>query len=35
MREGATPALNAISLFLMLASAILALMMLWRKPTAR
>ncbi|MCY1531161.1 NifC-like ABC-type porter [compost metagenome] len=32
MREGATPVLNAISLFLMIASALLALMLLWRKP---
>jgi spermidine/putrescine transport system permease protein len=32
MREGATPVLNAISLFLMLASALLALLLLWRKP---
>lgn len=32
MREGATPVLNAISLFLMVASALLALMLLWRKP---
>ena len=31
MREGATPVLNAISLFLMIASALLALMLLWRK----
>ena len=30
MREGATPVLNAVSLFLMLASAVLALMLLWR-----
>jgi len=32
MREGATPVLNAVSLFLMAASALLALMLLWRKP---
>lgn len=32
MRDGATPVLNAISLFLMLASALLALLLLWRKP---
>jgi spermidine/putrescine transport system permease protein len=31
MREGATPVLNAVSLFLMVASALLALMLLWRK----
>ncbi len=30
MREGATPVLNAVSLFLMVASAMLALTMLWR-----
>jgi spermidine/putrescine transport system permease protein len=30
MREGATPVLNAVSLFLMLASALLALTLLWR-----
>jgi spermidine/putrescine transport system permease protein len=30
MREGATPALNAVSLFLMVASAVLALLLLWR-----
>jgi spermidine/putrescine transport system permease protein len=30
MREGATPVLNAVSLFLMLASAVLALTLLWR-----
>jgi spermidine/putrescine transport system permease protein len=30
MREGATPVLNAISLFLMVASALLALLLLWR-----
>ncbi len=34
MREGATPVLNAISLFLMVASAVLALLLLWRKPRA-
>lgn len=32
MREGATPVLNAISLFLMVGSALLALLLLWRKP---
>lgn len=32
MREGATPVLNAVSLFLMIASALLALLLLWRKP---
>jgi ABC-type spermidine/putrescine transport system permease subunit II len=31
MREGATPVLNAVSLFLMVASALVALMLLWRK----
>ena len=35
MREGATPVLNAISLFLMIASALLALMLLWRKAPER
>lgn len=30
MREGATPVLNAVSLFLMIASALLALLLLWR-----
>lgn len=30
MREGATPVLNAVSLFLMVASALLAILMLWR-----
>jgi spermidine/putrescine transport system permease protein len=30
MREGATPVLNAVSLFLMVASAVLALTLLWR-----
>jgi spermidine/putrescine transport system permease protein len=30
MREGATPVLNAVSLFLMVASALLALLLLWR-----
>ena len=34
MREGATPALNAVSLFLMIASALLALALL-RRPDAR
>jgi len=33
MREGATPVLNAVSLFLMVASALLALVLL-RRPTA-
>jgi spermidine/putrescine transport system permease protein len=32
MREGATPVLNAVSLFLMGASAILALSFLRRRP---
>ena len=32
MREGATPVLNAVSLFLMLASALLALSLLRGKP---
>lgn len=32
MREGATPVLNAISLFLMAGSALLALALLWRRP---
>ncbi len=31
MREGATPVLNAVSLFLMVASALLALVLLWRR----
>ena len=35
MREGATPALNAVSLFLMLASAVLALTLLRRGGTPR
>lgn len=35
MREGATPVLNAISLFLMIASALLALLLLWRKAPER
>jgi spermidine/putrescine transport system permease protein len=35
MREGATPALNAVSLFLMLASAVLALTLLRRSGTPR
>lgn len=30
MREGATPVLNAVSLFLMVASAVLALLLMWR-----
>jgi spermidine/putrescine transport system permease protein len=34
MREGATPVLNAVSLFLMLASAALALTLLRRRPPA-
>jgi spermidine/putrescine transport system permease protein len=34
MREGATPVLNAVSLFLMIASAILALSLLRRGPAA-
>jgi len=34
MREGATPVLNAVSLFLMLASALLALMLV-RKGSKR
>jgi spermidine/putrescine transport system permease protein len=33
MREGATPVLNAVSLFLMVASALLALVLL-RRPAA-
>jgi spermidine/putrescine transport system permease protein len=33
MREGATPVLNAVSLFLMLASALLALVLLRRSKT--
>jgi spermidine/putrescine transport system permease protein len=32
MREGATPVLNAVSLFLMIASAVLALTLLRRRP---
>src|SRR3990167_6270338 len=35
MREGDTPVLNAISLFLMVASALLALMLLWRSGSQR
>jgi spermidine/putrescine transport system permease protein len=35
MREGATPVLNAVSLFLMLASAVLALTLLRRAPRAK
>jgi spermidine/putrescine transport system permease protein len=35
MREGATPVLNAVSLFLMLASAVLALTLLRRSSSAR
>ncbi len=35
MREGATPVLNAVSLFLMVASALLALMLLWRSGSRR
>lgn len=34
MREGATPVLNAISLFLMVASALLALLLMWRSARA-
>ena len=30
MREGATPVLNAVSLFLMVASALLAVLLMWR-----
>ncbi len=33
MREGATPVLNAVSLFLMIASALLALLLMRRGPT--
>jgi spermidine/putrescine transport system permease protein len=32
MREGATPVLNAVSLLLMVGSAAVALLLLWRKP---
>jgi spermidine/putrescine transport system permease protein len=35
MREGATPVLNAVSLFLMIASALLALLLLWRAGPKR
>lgn len=35
MREGATPALNAVSLFLMIASALLALLLVRRSPAER
>ena len=35
MREGATPVLNAVSLFLMVASALLALLLLWRAGPKR
>lgn len=35
MREGATPVLNAVSLFLMLASAVLALTFIRRRPPGR
>lgn len=35
MREGATPALNAVSLFLMIASALLALLLVRRSPAGR
>lgn len=35
MREGATPVLNAVSLFLMLASALLALFLVRRSPRAK
>jgi spermidine/putrescine transport system permease protein len=34
MREGATPVLNAVSLFLMVASALLALLLLKRPDAA-
>ena len=34
MREGASPVLNAVSLFLMIASALLALMLLRRPATS-
>jgi len=32
MREGATPVMNAVSLFLMLVSALLALRLIRRRP---
>jgi spermidine/putrescine transport system permease protein len=35
MREGATPVLNSVSLFLMVASAVLALAFMRRSPRAR
>ena len=35
MREGATPALNAVSLLLMVASGVLALLLLWRSGDRR
>ncbi len=35
MREGATPVLNAVSLFLMVASAVLAVLLLWRSGRER
>jgi spermidine/putrescine transport system permease protein len=35
MREGATPVLNAVSLFLMIASALLAVLLLWRSGAQR
>jgi spermidine/putrescine transport system permease protein len=35
MREGATPVLNAVSLFLMIASAVLALTLLRRGGSPR
>lgn len=35
MREGATPVLNAVSLFLMIASALLAVLLLWRSGRER
>jgi spermidine/putrescine transport system permease protein len=34
MREGATPVLNAVSLFLMVASALLAVLLMWRSGRA-
>ena len=34
MREGATPVLNAVSLFLMVASALLAVLLMWRSARA-
>jgi spermidine/putrescine transport system permease protein len=35
MREGATPVLNAVSLFLMVASAVLAMLLMWRGRAQR